>query len=188
MNTACHAQVVSAYSICGGSTSVLCGQLIVVIVRACVCMNRSVGKETDWALAAIVVISNSCPLPIQPFIQTCLHCATRPFPEDPHWERAREAIEHRRVGEREKEKRPLMSFIFSNLYLHPSPPPLPCCYVLMCLIIPLRDMSRRTHMLTHACKQIHTLIITLRDMSTLSLFSRGLLEAFMHIKQTLFPF
>lgn len=172
MNTACHAQVVSAYSICGGSTSVLCGQLIVVIVRACVCMNRSVGKETDWALAAIVVISNSCPLPIQPFIQTCLHCATRPFPEDPHWERAREAIEHRRVGERERETPPYVIHFFQSL--SPSVPP--TLAVLLRADVSYhtaqRYVSAHTHAHTRVQTNTHTYHNSQRYVHFISLFQR----------------
>lgn len=110
------------------------------------------------------------------------------FPRGPTLSESESGDRTQTCGRERNRNSPLChSFFPISVSIHP-PPPLPCCYVLMCLIILLRDMSRHTHMLTHTCKQIHTLIITLRDMSTLSLFSRGLLEAFMHIKQTLFLF
>ncbi len=138
----------------------------------CVCMNRSVGRQTDWALAAIAVISNSCPLPIELFTQTCLHCAARPFPEDP--------------TERERNRNaPLCHSFFSNLSLHPFSPSSLHFTVLLRADVSYHTAQRYVSD-THMCKQIHTLIITLRDMSTLSPFSRGQWEAFMHIKRTLF--
>lgn len=90
------------------------------------------------------------------------------------------------LREREIETPPCVINFFPISPSIRSPPPpsiSPCCYVLMCLIIQLRDMSQ-TH--THVQTNTHTLIITLRDMSTLSPFSRGQWEAFMHIKRTLF--
>lgn len=90
------------------------------------------------------------------------------------------------LRERERNRNaPLCHSFFSNLSLHPFSPSSLHFTVLLRADVSYHTAQRYVSG-THMCKQIHTLIITLRDMSTLSPFSRGQWEAFMHIKRTLF--
>jgi len=81
------------------------------------------------------------------------------------------------LSEKERNRNaPLCHSFFSNLSLHPYSPSSLHFAVLLRADVSYHTAQRYvsgTHTLTHVCKQIHTLIITLRDMSTLSPFSRG---------------
>lgn len=68
-----------------------------VLVRALVCCNRPVGRETDCVLTAIAVISNSCLLPILYSEGLCLHCLPHDLPSKTFW-RDRERVRGGRGG------------------------------------------------------------------------------------------